>query len=124
MEVKYKSDIATHGEVLAPAFSAAEAWAQAHKAEFRVATESDIRGGLLDNAKRLLPLRALPLDLKTAMLARSHAHGLKQPTFGALLELLPDRKLALATIWRLIARGELRTDLSIPITFDSVLSPK
>lgn len=124
VEVKYKSDLVAHGETLAPAFSAAEEWSQAHEARFRIATESDIRGRLLDNARRLLPLRALPLDVRTAMLARTHAHHLKQPTFGELLELLPDRKLALATIWRLIARGELLTDFSLPITFDSVLYPK
>lgn len=107
-----------------PAFSAAEKWAQACQARFRIATESDIRGTFLENAKRLLPLRALPLDIKTAMIARTHAHGLKQPTFGTLLDLLPDRNLALATLWRLIARGELRTDLSVPITFHSILYPR
>lgn len=37
---------------------------------------------------------------------------------------LPDHDLALATLWRLIARGELRTDLSVPITFHSILYPR
>lgn len=124
VEVKYQKDLQANWERLAPAFSAAEKWAQACQARFRIATESDIRGTFLENAKRLLPLRALPLDIKTAMIARTHAHGLKQPTFGTLLDLLPDRNLALATLWRLIARGELRTDLSVPITFHSILYPR
>jgi hypothetical protein len=121
VEVKYAQDLKAHWNRLAPALSAAEQWAHARHARFRVATESDIRGYLLDNAKRLLPLRALPLDAKTAMLALTHAHTLKGATFGALVAALPDRRLALATLWRLIALGELRTDLSIPITLDSEL---
>lgn len=124
VEVKYQSDLKTHWERLAPAFTAAKEWAQAHEAQFRIATESDIRGALLDNAKRLLPLRSLPLDAKMAMLALTHAHAVKRSTFKDLIELLSDRRLALATLWRLIARGELRTDLSVPIRLDSVLYPR
>jgi hypothetical protein len=124
VEVKYESDLKACWEKLRPAFSAAEEWAAAHQARFRIATESDIRGGLLNHAKRLLPLRALPLDTKMAMLTLTHAHAVSRPTFGALLELLPDRNLAMATLWRLIARGELRVDFSVPVTLDSVLCPK
>lgn len=110
-----------HYNTLCPAFRAAASWAQARNSAFRVVTERDIRGGLLDNAKRLLPLRALPLDAKTAMLALTQAHTIPNLTFKMLLERLPDRTLALTTLWRLIARRRLRTDLSIPITFDSRL---
>ena len=123
VEVKYESDLKTNSERLAPGFSAAREWARDHGARFRIATEFDIRGQLLNNAKRLLPLRLLPLDAKTAMLTLTHAHHDRRTTFRSLLQTLPDRNLALATVWRLIARGELRTDLSIPIALDSVLSP-
>jgi hypothetical protein len=116
VEVKYESDLKAQRERLAAAFTAAEDWAHAHQARFRIATETQIRGGLLGNAKRLSPLRTLPLDAKMAMLALTHAHRFGRSSFGVLLELLPDRNLALATLWRLIARGELRTELSVPIT--------
>lgn len=124
IEIKYERDLKDRWDQYAPAFEAAEHWARHHHMKFRVVTESVIRIGLLDNAKRLLPIRALPMNSKTAMLALTHAHRMDRPTFGRLVEALPDRNLALATVWRLIARGELHTDLSIPITFDSELCPK
>lgn len=124
VEVKYAGDLKTNYHRLAPAFRAATEWAETHGGRFRVATESDIRGGLLDNAKRLLPLRSMPLDGKLAMRALTHAHALKSATFGELVESLPDRKLALAIVWRLIARGELHGDLLSPITCNSVLRPR
>lgn len=124
VEVKYEHDLAAHWDQLVPAFSAAEDWARERQARFRIAIETDIRGALLENAKRLLPFRTLPVDVKTAIQALTHAHGLKHPTFGRLLDLLPDRNLGLSTLWRLIARGELRADLSVAITFDSLLYPK
>lgn len=73
MEVKYESVLKAHWERLAPAFRATLEWAKGHQAQFRIATEFDIRGGLLDNAKRLLPL-----DAKMAMLALTHAHVVKR----------------------------------------------
>jgi hypothetical protein len=124
VEVKYASALEANWDRLAPAFSAAKQWANARNGRFRVVTEAEIRCGVLENAKRLLPLRALPLDPKMAMLALTRAHTLKGATFRTLVEALPDRTLALATLWRLIARGELRTDLSNPITLNSELYPR
>ena len=54
----------------------------------------------------------------------TEVHALRSPTFRQLLERVPDRGLALATLWLLIARGELCADLSIPITLESVLYPR
>jgi hypothetical protein len=62
-------------------------------------------------------------DAKMAMLALTRAHTLSPATFRTLLAALPDRSRALATLWRLIARGQLHTDLSAPITMDSELRP-
>ena len=123
VEVKYEFDLKTHWGTLAPAFAAADEWAAEHHGAFRIATERDIRGGVLDNAKRLLSLRRLPIDAKMAMRLLTCAHTHTRPTFRSLLLAVPDRKIALATVWRLIARGSLRTDLSIPITLDTELSP-
>jgi hypothetical protein len=123
VEVKYARDLQSHWGELAPAFEAATRWAQERHASFCVLTEENIRGGLLENAKRLLPLRAAPLDHKVAMMALTNAYALRRPTFRALLQTIPDRQIALATIWKLIARGALCTDLSVPVTLDSDLRP-
>lgn len=123
IEIKYEQDLRAQRATLEPAFRAAEHWARERHAPFRVLTDRDIRGCLLDNAKRLLPLRALPLDARAAILVLTHAHTLKRATFRALIMAIPDRRLALATIWRLIARASLLADLSAPITLDSELRP-
>jgi hypothetical protein len=123
IEVKYAQDLQAHWSQLEPAFEAATRWAQVRHATFRVVTERDIRCDLLKNAKRLSPLRAAPLDTKMALLALTSAHTLQHPTFRELLRTLPDQSLALATVWKLIARGALRADLSVPVTFDSQLDP-
>ncbi len=126
VEVKYQDDLQAQRQRLDPAFAAAQAWAQEHGAVFRIATEHDIRGPCLENAKRLLPLRRVPLDLEMAQLALAMSRSLDAPTFGAVLTALPAarRRAALATLWRLIARDALRVDCSAPITFDTpILQP-
>jgi TnsA endonuclease-like protein len=123
IEVKYTQDLQANRGQLEPAFEAATRWAEAHSGSFRVVTERDIRGELLRNAKRLLPLRAAPLDTKMALLALTNAHALRSPTFRTLLDTLPNEPLALATLWKLIARGALRADLTVPVRFDSEVYP-
>src|SRR5882672_440538 len=67
--------------------------------------------------------RGAPLDLQTAqqlLAARGLVHT---PTFAAVLAAVhAPRSLALATLWRLIARGALHVDLSAPIGLDTILS--
>lgn len=111
IEVKYESDLKAHQVSLAPAFRAAGRWAQENSAHFRIVTQRDIRGNMLNNAKRLLPLRAQPLDARMAMLVLTRAHAINGCKFRGLLAGLPDRNLALATIWRLIARRALLAGL-------------
>jgi hypothetical protein len=87
-----------------------------------VATEQEIRGPALENAKRLVPLRDAPCDSEMAEQAMSVARSLANPTFGDVLSALPNRSLGLATLWRLIARGTLRVEVSTPITFDTAVT--
>lgn len=123
IEVKYQRDLEERWDALAPAFGAATQWALGHAATFRVVTEKDVRGALLENGKRLLPLRSVPVDAKAAMLILTRAYAMKGATFRSLLEAEPNRGIALATVWRLIARGALRADLSVPVTLDSEVRP-
>jgi hypothetical protein len=123
IEVKYSADLEANRAILEPGFEAARAWARERNTGFRVVTEREIRGMLLQNAKRLMPLRTAAIDTQLAELVLRAARSLEAPTFGKLLATLPQcPSLALATIWRLIARGDLRVDLSTDITFDSPVS--
>jgi hypothetical protein len=121
VEVKYEADLQAQSRQLDPAFAAARAWAREHGAMFRIATEHDIRGPRLENAKRLLPLRRAPLDEEMADLVLAASRSLDEPTFGTVLAALPaSRRCAvLATLWRLIAQGALNVDYSVPITLDT-----
>ena len=123
VEVKYRKDLRAHWPCLKPGFVAARRWAHEHGATFRIATERRIRGAGLENAKRLLPLREAPLDLAASQQLLAVSRSLHRPTFGQMLAASPvPRALALATVWRLIARGALRADLSTPVGFDTILS--
>lgn len=120
VEIKYSADLRTQWERLRPAFGAARRWAAAHGLRFRIVTESAIRVPRLDSAKRLLPLRSAPMDAALATMALIRAADIVSPTFGALVDALPaSREVALAVIWGLIARGQLRVDLASPIRNDT-----
>lgn len=122
IEIKYQADLEANQERLQPAFVAACAWAKEHGASFRTTTEHDIRGPALKNAQRLLPLRGAPIDAQCATRVLTVTRSLEAPTFGGVLEeLRTERSIVLATLWRLIARGALRVDLSAPIGFDTHL---
>ncbi len=120
VEVKYRSDLRAQWARLRPAFVAARTEAAASGGRLRIATECGIRGPLLDNARRLLPLRGTPLDPAACEHALRAARLLSDPTFGRIVDAMPcDRASALGAVWRLIAHGALRTDLAAPIRLDS-----
>jgi hypothetical protein len=122
-EVKYRMDLHAQWPRLRPAFAAARGWAHEHDAVFRIATERRIRGALLENAKRLLPLRRAAVDLKIVDAIVSIVHSQREPSLGALLdELSVSRRSGLATIWRLLARRTLYADLHSKITLDTRVS--
>jgi hypothetical protein len=111
VEIKYRADLRLNWRNLRPGFEAARIWARERGASFRISTERDIRGLHLDVAKQLLPLRGAPVRDRTAA------------TFGELVAMLPaGRGAAQATVWRLIASGALRVDLSSPIDFSTKVS--
>lgn len=115
VEVKYRADLRANWPHLRPAFAAARQWAQERGARFRIATDCGIRGPRLEAAKRLLPLRNAPVDTALAELAVVKARE-KAMDFIGLVDALPaSREVALGVVWRLIARGVLSVDLSVPI---------
>lgn len=122
IEVKYLSDLRANQEQLKERFAAMEDWARLRGAAFRVATERDIRGCALENAKRLLPLRTAPLDAEVAQAVIATVQRLVAPTLADVLMVVPsERPSVLATLWCLIAHGSLYVDLSLPITPGSIV---
>ena len=123
IEVKYKIDLDANEDELRPAFDAAHAWASQIGAAFRTVTEHDIRGPTLTNAKRLLPLRKLPVEREIAIRVFTTVGSLAEPTFGQVVAALKvNRSVSVATVWRLIARGQLSFDVTTPITFNTMLA--
>lgn len=119
VEIKYRADLRAGWRRLRPAFAAARAWVRSNGAHFRIVTERGIRGPRLDTAKRLLPLRSAPVDMALAEWAVAHtrAHAV---SFGDLIAALPaSHEASLAVIWRLIARGALIVDLTMPIAIET-----
>lgn len=120
VEVKYRADLHTNWMRLRPGFVAARGWAREHGARFRIATERTIRGPLLDNAKRLVPLRSTPFDATVLNTVVSVARALPAPTLGQIVAAMPgDRAAAITAVWRAIARGLLLVDLAAPVHRDT-----
>jgi hypothetical protein len=122
VEVKYLSDLRANQERFKERFAAMEDWAHARGATFRIATEREIRGCALENAKRLLPLRTATFDPDIAQSVVSAVRRLVAPTFSDVMTAASaDRPSVLATLWCLLARGTLYVDLSLPITPSSII---
>jgi hypothetical protein len=116
VEIKYRSDLRRSWRCLRPGFAAARTWANERSMRFRIATERGIRGSILENAKRLLPLRRAPVDAALAERAVALAAA-GDCTFDELRrELSGDNVQATGAIWRLIAKGVLHADFSTGIT--------
>ncbi|MGK2952438.1 MAG: TnsA endonuclease N-terminal domain-containing protein [Thiobacillus sp.] len=116
VEIKYRADLRAGWVRFRSAFAAARSWAHSNGAQFRIATERGIRGPRLEAAKRLLPLRSAPVDAALAERAIAYARA-HATSFGQLVDVLPvSREAGLAVVWRLIARGALVADLTMPIT--------
>ena len=116
IEIKYEADLQRLGAQLQPGFDAARDWAAQSGGVFRVATERTIGVPRLLNARRLLPLRSAPVDPELARAVTAAAKHIDMPTLGRVVDAINgDRPQVLATVWRLIARGELMVDLSEPI---------
>lgn len=119
VEIKYRTDLRAGWSRFRPAFAAARNWASNNGARFRIATERGIRGPRLEAAKRLLPLRSAPVDAVLAEQAVAYARA-HATSFGQLVDVLPaSREAGLAVVWRLIARGALVVDLTMPIAADT-----
>jgi len=116
VEVKYRADLRAGWKRFRPAFAAGRRWIRERGGSFRIATDRTVRCPALDAAKRLLPLRSATLDPDLAKTTLAMVRTLRDPTFQELANAMPAaREEALGVIWRMIAQGMLRIDVSAPI---------
>jgi hypothetical protein len=125
VEVKYRTDLWTNWADYKPAFIAARAWVGRQGMRFRIATERQIRGPVLKNAKRLLPRMHDPVlpDVEHRIVATV---GRSQPiSLSNLIEAIVDpnlpREVILSSVWPLLARRSLVTALDVEICGNSLL---
>ncbi len=116
IEVKYRADLRSGWSTLRPKFVAARNAALVAGERFRIATERGIRGALLDNARRLLPLREAAVDEYLSEQVLKTVGTMPEATLARVIEETPgDRSVVLGTVWRLMARGQLSFDRYAPI---------
>ncbi|RII26339.1 MAG: heteromeric transposase endonuclease subunit TnsA [Geobacter sp.] len=126
-EVKFLKELEEKADEFRPKFDRAEDYARQNGMEFRVFTESDIRGDFLDNCKILYGFARPPGNLVDhAERIRMTAVNAGEIEFGRLLEILSSDKMTRAVImpvvWHLIFRGDLViADMYKPINNNSIL---
>lgn len=120
VEVKHTSDLRKNEEKYRPKFAAAREYAEAQGWVFKIVTEVDIRTPLLSNLKFLRAYRNTTSDtasINAVLLALDDAGGsasiLKIQQY--LREDATTHLPAMATLWHMIATGQLHADLSKPL---------
>lgn len=124
VEVKYRADLMAGWEAFRPAFVAARNWAVLQGMRFRIATDHGIRGQRLINARRLVPRQDDPADPE--IVARIlDTLILQERMFTEVVATVttPEApsEIVLATLWGMIARRHVLTDLNREITGSSLL---
>lgn len=124
VEVKYRMDLKANWSVLRPVFAAARDWTSHQGMQFRIVTDHGIRGPRLANARRLVPRLHDPLDPAI----RGRILDVLAGQEGTFLDVVaattgPEmpQTAVLTTLWGMIARREVLTDLNREITGSSPL---
>lgn len=120
-EVKYRDDLRANWQEYRSKFRAAVRYARDRGWRFRLATEREIRGVRLDNARFLLPVlrRGCPdAGDVSSVLDGLRVSGSSTPAL-LLASLSPDtteRARLLPVLWYLVATGRVETDLGEKLT--------
>jgi len=127
-EVKYKKDFEQHEEEYAPKFAAAEAYAKERGWRFEKITEDFLPPVYLKNILFLRHYRSSDASEETVMRAKmliSHLYEMETSTPQKLIEAAyadkTNQMYALHVLWQLVARKEINTDLSVPLTNNSLI---
>lgn len=124
-EVKYRSDLKEQWSELHPKFRQAIRYARQKGWRFRLMTEVEIRGPLLEAAKFLLTFRSRTVPADQAVHILALVERLKDTTPSDLLRhITPDPNIQaewLPTIWHLVARFQIGADLQSSLSMSSRL---
>lgn len=125
-EVKYREDLFENWSVYKPKFKAAISFAKSHGLKFKLITEKEISGVLLENAKFLSNylndyfLDEDDLHLEWVALIEVTIQQLGSCTVEQLIAVIANSKWkraeAIAHIWRLIALNDIHADLHQPLS--------
>jgi len=122
-EIKYRDDLRTHWHAYRAKFKAARRYARSQGWVFRLLTEREMRTPYLQNVKFLRQYRERRFDCgdRHQTLTILAGRGETEPE-TLLAWLSPDRwerARLLPVLWHLIAIGEVRADLTGPLTMRS-----
>jgi hypothetical protein len=126
VEVKYRADLWSKWPHYKPVFIMGRRWASARGMRFRIATERQIRGPFLTNAKRLVPRMHEPVSAAVERHIIEVLDRLQPICFSGLVDAVtsPDipREAILSTLWSLIARRTVTTAFDVEVGGNSALS--
>lgn len=128
VEVKCREDLTEGKNFIFEKMKAGIAWCRQNGAIFKVFSESRIRSPLLDNARFLLPFRRITPDVEDEeyLLDTLRRNGPLEAS--RLLESLSDdpdkRSRLLWVLWYLVSVGRIGTDLSRPLTQNSLIESR
>lgn len=123
VEIKPKCKWKKHWRKWLTKWKAAYRWSKERGFTFHIYDEDRIRGGALDNIKRLMPFKRVlitPSESDTANRLIARRGGITVSDF--LLEFpLSEQARWKQLLWHLLANRKIKTDLNTPIGNDSIL---
>lgn len=124
-EVKYRRDLFKNWNELKPKFKAARAFARAQGWQFQILTENEIRTDFLLNARFLRSYRSQLTNAEHFELLLDLMHELRTATPAQILAAYSsdrwEQAAILPSLWNLLARRLIKTDLTVKLTMDSEL---
>lgn len=124
VEVKSQEDLEAKDEKIELKVARAQEYAADNGMDFQVISENEIYDQALENYRRLYRFAKPPAkfnERRERILAELQTHDVL--SMGQLLQSLSDQRLVQAdfqtTIWHMIFTGEIETDLSAPLNYDS-----
>jgi len=122
-EIKPREKILAEWPEIKRKYKLARRFARLQGWTFGFITENEIRGPFLDNVKFLRRYRRKPADQIDRQLLLSKLRCLDHPTPGGLLDAtatdLQQRAVLTASLWKLVAAGDIQCDLYKPLTMHS-----
>ena len=123
IEVKYRDDLRKNWRKLKPKFKAAVAYSKEQNWRFKILTENEIRTPYLDNIKLLWRHKFSNIDRtmhkRIEWLFEEYETLTPRQVRNLSFQSEDLQDEALYTLWCLIAKGKIQTDLNLPLSMES-----